>query len=91
MPDLLLYASTRDFVAGTLRWSIDRHDDDGFLPPVVFPKSKAIETLIKHEWNRSFVVPAAGMFLDIPMNDDQLKAVSTLSLHVFLDPFWVTY
>lgn len=57
-----------------------RHDDDGFRRPVVFSKSKAIETLFKHSWNRSFIVPAAGMFLDVSMSDDQLKAVSWVKI-----------
>mmetsp|Transcript_29805 Transcript_29805/g.89121 ORF Transcript_29805/g.89121 Transcript_29805/m.89121 type:complete len:1366 (+) Transcript_29805:52-4149(+) len=55
--------------------AVSRHDVDGFRRPLAFSKAQAIEVLVQHEWNRAFVVPAAAMFLDIPMSDDQLKAV----------------
>jgi hypothetical protein len=52
-----------------------RHDADGFAQPVVYPKARAVKDLTQHKWNRDFVVPAAAMFLEIPMTDDQLKEV----------------
>lgn len=47
---------------------------------MMFSKTNAIDTLVSHDWNRAFVVPAAAMFLDIAMPDEQLKSVRTPAL-----------
>ena len=76
-----LYISLMRGVVGRVHWGVHscpgRHNDDGFRKPMMFSKTNAIDTLVSHDWNRAFVVPAAAMFLDIAMPDEQLKSVRT--------------